>query len=60
MSKMPKRTFKVAVQVRDVRFVTVRASDAADAVEQASKRVERTGAEVIACRPEAVCAGASN
>ena len=49
-----RKKFEVSVQFRDVRVVTIRAASEADAVEIASKRVERSGAEVIACRVEAV------
>lgn len=53
-----RKTFKVSVQFRDVHILTVRAKSEADAVEIASKHVERSGAEVIACRVEAVEDGA--
>ncbi|MFG1270804.1 hypothetical protein V5F40_22900 [Xanthobacter sp. DSM 14520] len=60
MPKQPKRTFKVTVQFRDVRTITVRAGNPAEAVEKASKRVERSGAEVIACLAEPAGAATSN
>ena len=47
---MPK--FTVAVQYRSVRTVVVTAASASDAVEKASRRIERSGDEVIACRVE--------
>jgi hypothetical protein len=44
-----KQKYKVTVQYRSVRAVTVVASNEAEATEKASKRIERSGNEVIVC-----------
>lgn len=49
---MPEK-FKVTVQYRSQRTITVTASDRAEAVEKASKRFDESGHEVIACCVEA-------